>query len=263
MNQPIPYDITLTFLGTGTSTGVPVIACDCPVCMSEDFRDKRLRTSVMLTINGKNFVIDSGPDFRYQMIREQVSDLEAIIFTHEHRDHIAGLDDVRAFNYLLNKRIQVYGTKRVIDSLRGEFAYIFHNTRYFGAPQIDINNIDNNEFAIDDDIKLTPIEVWHHKQMPVFGYRIGDLTYITDAKYISPEELEKAKGSRILVLNALRKSRHISHLSLEEALEIIHYINPEQAYLTHMSHFIGKHQDVEKELPDNVHLAYDGLKLQL
>jgi phosphoribosyl 1,2-cyclic phosphate phosphodiesterase len=256
-------DIELSFLGTGTSTGVPVIACDCPVCTSPDPRDKRLRTSALLSINGRNYVFDSGPDFRYQMIREKVSDLDAIIFTHEHRDHIAGLDDVRAFNYLLNKKIKVYGTARVMDSLKREFPYIFTNTRYFGAPQIEINVIENKAFKLSEDIELTPIQVWHHQDMPVMGYRVGDLTYITDAKSIKPEELQKVKGSRILVLNALRNSRHISHFSVSEALEIIREINPEQAYLTHMSHFIGRHEEVEKELPDNVHLAYDGLKVRL
>ncbi|MFO8086540.1 MAG: MBL fold metallo-hydrolase [Bacteroidales bacterium] len=261
MEKPPPN--SLTFLGTGTSTGVPVIACDCPVCMSKDPRDKRLRTSAMLTIDGKNYVFDSGPDFRYQMIREHVRDLEAVIFTHEHRDHIAGLDDIRAFNYLLNKRIHVYAAKRVIEALSHEFQYIFQRTRYFGAPQIDVTTIRNQPFKIADNLWLTPIKVWHHKNMPVFGYRTGTLTYITDAKFINDQELEKAKGTKTLVLNALRKSRHVSHLSIDEALEIVEKIKPQVTYLTHMSHFIGKHEDVEKELPDNVHLAYDGLKITI
>ena len=256
-------EITLTFLGTGTSTGVPVIACDCPVCTSKDPHDKRLRTSGMLTINGRNYVLDSGPDFRYQMLREHVNDLDAIIFTHEHRDHIAGLDDVRAFNYLLNKRINVFGTERVIKALEREFPYIFNGTRYFGAPQIDVHLIENKDFELADGMIMQPIKVWHHKDMPVMGYRISDLTYITDAKFITPDEMEKVKGTRILILNALRNSRHISHFSVSEALDIIKEINPEKAYLTHMSHFIGKHEDVEKKLPENVHLAYDGLKVKL
>ncbi|MCF8331162.1 MAG: MBL fold metallo-hydrolase [Bacteroidales bacterium] len=258
-----PNNITLTFLGTGTSTGVPVIACDCAVCTSENPHDKRLRTSAMITVNKKNYVFDSGPDFRYQMLREKVNDLEAIIFTHEHRDHIAGLDDIRAFNYLLNKRIKVFGTERVIKALEREFPYMFNETRYFGAPQIDVHTIENKRFEIDNGLILQPIQVWHHKDMPVMGYRISDLTYITDAKSITSSELEKVKGSRILVLNALRNSRHISHFSVSEALQIIDEINPEKAYLTHMSHFIGKHKDKEQTLPKNVHLAYDGLKVQL
>lgn len=264
MSKP-NQDIELTFLGTGTSTGVPVIACDCPVCTSSDPRDKRLRTSAMLTINGKNYVLDSGPDFRYQMIREKVSDLEAIIFTHEHRDHIAGLDDIRAFNYLLNKRINIFCTQRVLDALKREFPYIFcNNTRYFGAPQINTTIITKNKpFQLDNHIELKPVEVWHFQDMPVMGFRINDLTYITDAKTIMPEEMEKLKGSRILVINALRKSRHISHLTLSEALDIIQTIQPEKAYLTHMSHFLGKHEDVQNTLPKNVFMAYDGLKVKL
>lgn len=257
------HNITLTFLGTGTSTGVPVIACDCPVCTSPDARDKRLRTSAMLTIDGKNYVFDSGPDFRYQMLREKVSDLEAIVFTHEHRDHIAGLDDVRAFNYLLNKRINIFGTQRVMNALEREFPYIFKKTGYLGGPQINIHLINTEPFQLDKDLWMTPVEAWHHKEMPVLGFRIGDLSYITDAKSIDEKELEKVKGSRVLVLNALRKSRHISHLSLEEALKIVEKLQPAEAYFTHMSHFIGKHADVEKELPENVHLAYDGLKVKL
>ncbi len=258
-------DIELTFLGTGTSTGVPVIACSCPVCTSDDPRDKRLRTSAMLTINGKNYVLDSGPDFRYQMIREKVGDLEAIVFTHEHRDHIAGLDDIRAFNYLLNKRINIFCTQRVLDALKREFPYIFNqNTRYFGTPQINTTIINKDQpFLLDKDITLHPIQVWHFEDMPVMGFRISDLTYITDAKTITPEEMKKLEGSRILVINALRKSRHISHLTLNEALDVIQAIKPEKAYLTHMSHFLGKHEEVQKTLPDNVFMAYDGLKVKI
>lgn len=262
MSNKNPH-IELTFLGTGTSTGIPLIACDCHVCTSSDPRDKRLRTSAMLTIDGKNYVFDSGPDFRSQMLRENVTDLEAIIFTHEHRDHIAGLDDVRAFNYLLNKRIDIFGNSKVMQALEREFPYIFNNTGYLGAPQINTHIIENTPFPVDENIRMQPIKAWHNREMSVLGFRVGDLTYITDAKFIEEEELEKAKGSRILVLNALRKSRHISHLSLEEAIELAEKISPEQTYFTHMSHFIGRHAEVEQELPPGIHLAYDGLKVKI
>lgn len=253
--------MTITFLGTGTSIGVPVITCDCPVCTSADQRDNRSRASVMIEIDDEVFVIDCGPDFRTQMLREKVMNLSAILFTHEHRDHIAGLDDVRAFNYVLNKRIDIYGTKHTMDGIQTEFPYIFTTQRYFGAPQININEITANPFNIDK-YRFIPIEVFHDK-MPILGYRFGDFTYITDASRIDDKELEKVKGSRVLVLNALRNSSHSSHFSVEEAVAIFDKIQPEQAYLTHMSHFIGKHADLDKKLPDHIHPAYDGLKITI
>ncbi|MFZ4523355.1 MAG: MBL fold metallo-hydrolase [Bacteroidales bacterium] len=253
--------LKVTFLGTGTSIGVPVITCDCPVCISPDERDKRMRTSVMLEINGLTFVIDCGPDFRHQMLRQKVMNLDAVIFTHEHRDHIAGLDDVRAFNYVLNKKIDIYGTSRVMESIRVEFPYIFSESRYFGAPQLTIHPIDEQPFTIMG-VEFTPIGVMHEK-LPVTGFRVGDFTYITDASYISESELEKIKGSRIIVLNALRNSKHVSHFSVSEAVEILTKLNPESAYLTHLSHFVGLHADVNKKLPGFVQLAYDGLELNL
>ncbi|MGE5424953.1 MAG: MBL fold metallo-hydrolase [Syntrophothermus sp.] len=249
----------ITFLGTGTSIGVPVITCDCPVCLSEDPRDKRLRTSVMLEIGQNTFVIDCGPDFRIQMLREKVNNLDAVIFTHEHRDHIAGLDDVRAFNYVLNKRIDIYGTQQVMDAIVTEFPYIFAETRYFGAPQLTIHPIENKPFRIND-IEFIPIHCLHEK-LPVMGYRIGDFTYITDASYISGDELEKIKGSKVVVLNALRNSKHVSHFSVGEAVEIIEKIQPEQAFLTHLSHFVGLHEEVNQKLPPFIKLAYDGLQV--
>ncbi len=253
--------IRIVFLGTGTSTGVPVVACDCDVCTSPDHRDRRLRTSVMVQVNGHNFIIDCGPDFRYQMIREKVEDISAIIFTHGHRDHIAGLDDVRAFNYVLNKTVNVFASEEVINSIKREFPYIFTEKRFFGAPQLEFHIIDNNKFMVEN-IEFTPIEVLHHK-LTVFGFRIGNFTYITDANYISDQEKEKIKGSEILVINALRKSKHISHFSLEEALEIIGEIAPRKAYITHLSHFIGLHETIQQSLPSNVFLAYDGLTVEL
>lgn len=253
--------IKLTFLGTGTSTGVPVVACDCKVCTSTDMRDRRLRTSAILEINGQNFVIDCGPDFRYQMIREKVEDITAILFTHGHRDHIAGLDDVRAFNYVLNKTVDIYATQKVIDSINKEFPYILKEKRFFGAPQLHFHIIENEPFSING-IAFTPIEVMHHK-MPVFGFRVNDFTYITDASFISDEEKQKILGSKVLVINALRKSSHISHFSLEEALKVIEEVKPDTAYITHLSHFMGLHEDVQETLPANVFFAYDGLKVSI
>ncbi|GAB1403923.1 MBL fold metallo-hydrolase [Lentimicrobium sp.] len=247
----------ITFLGTGTSIGVPVIACNCPVCTSDDPRDKRFRTSAMIEVNDQRIIIDCGPDFRFQMLKQKVDDIDALIFTHEHRDHIAGLDDVRAFNYILNKNIPIYGTQAVLKAIQTEFPYIFAENRYFGVPQLTIHEICCQPFNIGN-TQIEPIQVMHHI-LPVFGYRIGDFTYITDASAICDEEKQKIKGTKILVINALRNSKHISHFSLNEALDIIREIKPEKAYLTHISHFLGLHREVEAQLPADVHLAYDNL----
>jgi phosphoribosyl 1,2-cyclic phosphate phosphodiesterase len=251
----------LTFLGTGTSTGVPVIACNCDVCQSLDTKDKRFRTSAMLTVGDSNLVIDCGPDFRIQMLRHKVDNIDAILFTHAHRDHIAGLDDVRAFNYILNKTVDVYGTVETLAAVKEQFPYIFIPGRYFGAPQLTIHTIDQNPFTIGN-TRFIPIEVMH-QELKVFGFRINDFTYITDANYIAPEQMKKIEGSKIIVLNALRNSRHVSHFSLEEALDILDKLRPERAYLTHISHFLGIHEIVESKLPPNIHLAYDGLVIDL
>jgi len=254
--------IKVTFLGTATSIGVPVIACDCPVCTSDDKKDKRFRASVLIQIGETAIVVDCGPDFRIQMIRENVSNLDAVIFTHEHRDHIAGLDDVRAFNYVLNKRIDIYGIERVMEAVKTEFPYIFlDSARYFGAPQINVHNIENKDFYINN-IKITPVEVMHDK-LEIFGFRIGDFTYITDASFISEKEKEKIKGSKVIVLNALRNSKHNAHFSVSEAVAILEELNPEKAYLTHLSHFIGKHEDVNAKLPPFIELAYDSLVVEI
>ena len=259
MKKIAENSIKITFLGTGTSIGVPVITCDCLVCTSTDIHDKRFRTSVMVEVEDKTFVIDCGPDFRIQMLREKVQNLDAVIFTHEHRDHIAGLDDVRAFNYVLNKKIDIYGSKQVMDTIAVEFPYIFSETRYFGAPQLTIHCIDENPFFIND-IEFIPIRVMHEK-LPVFGFRIGDFTYITDASFISEEEKQKIIGSKVIVLNALRNSKHTSHFSVSEAVEIIEEFKPRAGYLTHLSHFVGLHEEVNKKLPGNIQLAYDGLEI--
>lgn len=256
-----PVDIEITLLGTGTSTGVPVLACDCDICTSEDPRDKRLRTSAMVTMAGRNYVIDSGPDFRTQLIREKVKDMDAILFTHAHRDHIAGLDDVRAFNYVLNKSIDIYASEEVEKSIRSEFPYIFRDDGYFGRPRIEIHTISNNPFVING-ISVIPILVKHHN-LDVFGYRIGDLCYITDASSIEEEEIEKLFGCRVLILNALRKSRHISHFSTDEAFALIERVNPELAVITHMSHFIGKYEDLLRIFPEKVIPGYDGMRIKI
>ena len=252
----------ITILGSGTSQGVPVIACDCAVCHSSDALDKRLRSSILISDQTENFVIDTGPDFRQQMLNHSVKSLRAVIYTHEHKDHLAGLDDVRAFNYKEQRDMEVFCTEAVEIALRREFQYIFSNDRYPGIPSIQINRIQNKAFELPNGLTLLPIEVLHYK-MPVFGYRIGDFTYITDAKTISETEKQKVKGTKILVVNALHRSEHISHFNLDEALAFIAEIKPETAYLTHISHLFGKHQEIEKELPPNVFLAYDGMTLEI
>ena len=251
----------ITFLGTGTSQGVPVIACDCAVCRSTDFRDKRLRTSVWIQVQGKSFVIDSGPDFRQQMLRANVRELDAIIFTHQHKDHTAGLDDARAFNHRQGKDIPLYGRQEVLNQIQVEFAYAFQEKRYPGVPHFELHPIENEPFEVQG-VTFIPIEVMHYK-LAVYGYRVGDFTYITDANYISEIEQEKIEGTRVLVLDTLQKEPHLSHFTLSQALELIDKLNVPMAYLTHISHRLGLHAEVEKELPPNVRLAYDGLVLDL
>ncbi|UJP64599.1 MBL fold metallo-hydrolase [Mongoliitalea daihaiensis] len=251
----------ITFLGTGTSQGVPVIGCYCPVCSSLDFRDKRLRSSILVEIQDQTFVIDTGPDFRQQMLREKVRKLDAVLFTHEHKDHTAGLDDIRSFNFLQKKDMPIYGTSKVLNQIKREFAYIFEAVKYPGVPAVEIHEITKDPFQIGD-IPIIPIQVLHYK-LPVLGFRFDDFTYITDAKYIEEEEFEKIKGSKVLVLNALQQTHHLSHLTLVEALEWVEKIKPEKAYFTHISHKLGCHQEIEKDLPENVFLAYDGLTVNL
>ncbi|MCH2199905.1 MAG: MBL fold metallo-hydrolase [Flavobacteriales bacterium] len=248
----------IRMLGTGTSQGVPVIACDCEVCTSTDPRDKRLRSSIQISEGDTNIVIDTGPDFRQQMLASGIKNLDAVVFTHEHKDHIAGLDDIRAFNFRQKKDMDVYATERVQEALKREFHYVFAPIRYPGIPQIALKTIDLTPFEING-IEFIPIEVMHHK-LPVMAFRIGDFAYVTDANSIASAEFNKLRGVKTLVINALRKETHISHFNLEEALEIISIIKPERAYLTHISHLLGKHEDISKELPEGVELAYDGLE---
>lgn len=251
----------LTFLGTGTSQGVPVIACQCEVCQSIDFHDKRLRTSVFIEVNGVNLVLDTGPDFRQQMLRERIRRVDAVIFTHEHKDHTAGFDDIRSFNFLQQMDMPVYAAANVVEQLKMEFAYIFADKKYPGIPQVAINVLDGDPFKVKG-VAITPVQVMHYK-LPVFGFRIGDLTYITDANFISETEKEKIKGSKILVLNALQKEHHVSHFTLDEAVELAQELKAEQTYFTHISHKLGSHRDVSAQLPENIYLAYDGLQVTI
>ncbi|GAC1302560.1 MAG: MBL fold metallo-hydrolase [Mucilaginibacter sp.] len=251
--------MTITFLGTGTSQGVPVIACNCEVCTSADSRDSRLRTSILVESEEKVIVIDSGPDFRYQMLRANVQRLDAIVFTHEHKDHVAGLDDIRAFNYKQQAPIDVYAEQRVQEALKREFRYIFDDYKYPGIPQLNLHTIGLAPFTIGE-IKFIPIEVMHYK-LPVLGFRINDFTYITDAKSVSDDERKKIKGSKILVINALQQQDHISHFTLEEAIAFAEEMGAEKTYFTHISHRLGTHQAISAMLPPNIGLAYDGLKL--
>lgn len=249
------------FLGTGTSQGVPVIACNCEVCQSIDFKDKRLRSSVYVEIDGKHLVIDTGPDFRQQMLRERINRLDAILFTHEHKDHTAGLDDVRAFNFAHDMDMPLYAEQRVHDQLKVEFAYAFAEKKYPGVPRLTQHPIDESPFLIGE-LMIEPIRAKHYK-LPVLGFRIKDFVYVTDANFIDDENLEKMKNAKVLVLNALRLTEHISHFNIYEALEIVQKVHPEKAYFTHISHLLGRHGEIEKGLPEHVFLAYDGLSLDV
>ncbi|MFP4663764.1 MAG: MBL fold metallo-hydrolase [Bacteroidales bacterium] len=251
----------ISFLGTGTSQGVPVIGCQCRVCSSDNPKDNRLRTSILIEQGDSTIVVDTGPDFRQQMLRENVQKLHAVLYTHEHNDHIAGMDELRSFNFISRQAVDLYAEKRVQQAMRNSFPYVFTDKKYPGVPRVNLHNIGTGEFYIQG-IKIIPIRVMHYR-LPILGFRIGDFTYITDAKYISPEEKEKIYGSKYIVLNALRKQGHISHFSLSEATALVREFAPREAYFTHISHQMGLHDEVEEELPDNQHLAYDGLELNM
>jgi phosphoribosyl 1,2-cyclic phosphate phosphodiesterase len=256
--SPCP-PLTITFLGTGTSTGVPMIGCGCEVCTSADKKDNRLRSSILVQSASTTIVVDTGPDFRYQMLREKVTKIDAVLFTHPHKDHMAGLDDIRAYNYFLKKPIDIYADSLTEEAVRSDFYYAFTDTKYPGIPELNLNTITLEPFVVGD-IPITPILVWHLK-MPVLGFRFGRFTYITDANRIDSSEKEKIKGSETLVLNALRKQAHISHFTLQEAIDLVTELQIPSAYFTHISHQLGLHNSIEAELPNHIHLAYDGLKL--
>lgn len=252
----------LTFLGTGTSQGVPVIACHCNVCRSSDERDTRLRTSALLTTdNNSNILFDIGPDFRQQMLHHSVEHLDAILITHAHRDHVGGLDDIRSFNYVQHSKMNVYLNNEAKTALLRDYRYIFENHQFPGLPEADLHEVGTEPFLAAGETVM-PIRAMH-KDLPILGYRIRNFAYITDANYIAPSEMEKLKGVEILVINALRKAKHFSHYSLPEALEVIGQIQPKQSYITHISHEMGLHSEVEKELPDGVHQAYDNLQIDI
>lgn len=251
----------VTFLGTGTSQGIPVIACKCVVCCSTDYKDKRLRSSIHIEVNKLHLNIDVGPDFRQQMLSNNIIQMDAILLTHEHKDHTAGLDDVRSFNFALEKDMPLYGKQNVLDQISREFSYIFSETKYPGVPRIERIPIQNTRFDING-VTITPIEVLHHK-LPVMGFRINDLAYITDANFISNEEKNKLQGLKVLVLNALQIKKHISHFTLNEAIELINELKPEKAYLVHISHKLGLSREINPTLPNNISLAYDGLRLSI
>ena len=251
--------LKISFLGTGTSSGVPMIGCDCAVCTSPDPRDNRLRSSIRVQSDQTVLVVDTTPDFRYQMLRARIKHLDAVLFTHPHKDHIAGLDDVRAFNYFQAMPMQLYANQMTMDGLMREFAYAFADKKYPGVPDLELNTITLDPFAIGD-IPVRPIQVWH-LNMPVFGFRFGDFTYITDANRIEEAEQEKIRGSKVMVVNALRNERHISHYTLEEAIALVRELEVPTAYFTHISHQLGRHEDVERSLPAGMHLAWDGLVL--
>jgi phosphoribosyl 1,2-cyclic phosphate phosphodiesterase len=252
----------VTFLGTGTSSGVPVITCTCEVCSSADFRDNRLRVSVYIQLENLSLIIDTGPDFRQQALRANIQEIDAILFTHEHRDHTAGLDDIRPYNYMLGPKVcHIYAQERVLSQLKSEYYYAFGEIKYPGAPRIEPHIIETEFFEINN-TKIQTLQIQHHK-LDILGFRIGDFSYITDANYISDIEIEKLKGSKYLVLNALQPEPHISHFTLAEAITVAQKIGAEKTYFTHIGHKMGLHAAVEATLPPNIFLAYDGLKLSL
>ncbi len=251
--------LKITFLGSGTSSGVPMIACTCRVCASADEMDKRLRSSILVESERTSIVVDTTPDFRTQMLRARVNKLDALLFTHPHKDHVAGMDDVRAYNFFQQKAMEVYANALTEETLKREFAYVFSDKKYPGVPEVNLNTIDENPFYIGD-IPVIPIQVWHLR-MPVLGFRFGKFTYITDANRIDPEEGEKIKGSEAMVLNALRHHKHISHYTLDEAVAMVQELAVPKGYLTHISHQLGLHHEVNESLPEGMELAWDGLEL--
>lgn len=254
--------MTITFLGTGTSQGIPVIGSDHPVCMSTDPKDKRLRVSVLVSWNGYNYVIDCGPDFRQQMLAHPIDRLDGILFTHEHADHTAGIDDIRPF-FFRQGDIPIYAHERVVQSLKKRFDYIFADgNRYPGAPGVQVNVVTKDIPVRLGDLDVVPIEAYHNR-LQVFGYRFGEFVYLTDVKRVEEEEIKKMKGAEVLVVNALREEAHHSHFNLEEALEFAELVGAKKTYFTHISHLMGFHDEVEKKLPKNVHLAYDNLQLKI
>ena len=253
--------LKITFLGTGTSSGVPMIGCCCEVCTSADKKDKRLRSSILVESETTTIVIDTTPDFRYQMLRARVKKLDAVLFTHPHKDHIAGLDDVRAFNYFQKKPMEIYANSLTEEAVKREFAYAFSDKKYPGLPNLNLNTIDDSPFIIGD-IPVIPILVWHLK-MPVLGFRFGNFTYITDANKIEADEKEKIKGSKIMVLNALRKEIHISHFTLDEAVTMVQDLGVPKGYFTHISHQLGRHEAINKALPPGIALGFDGLEITI
>ncbi|MBB12721.1 MAG: MBL fold metallo-hydrolase [Flavobacteriaceae bacterium] len=250
----------ITFLGTGTSQGIPIIGSRHPVCLSQNQKDKRLRSSVLVQWKNYNYIIDCGPDFRQQMLKNNCTHLDGIIFTHEHADHTSGLDDIRPY-FFRQGDIPIYGTQRVVENLNHRFGYILNSqNKYPGAPTVKVQIISkNNSFSIGDQI-VTPVEVMHNS-LSVMGYRIGGFSYLTDVKYIDADQMEKVKNSEVLVLNTLRIESHPTHLNLEEALGLVEELKPKKAYFTHISHLLGFHDEVSKKLPKNVHLAYDNLQI--
>jgi phosphoribosyl 1,2-cyclic phosphate phosphodiesterase len=253
--------LTITFLGTGTSSGVPMIGCDCEVCTSTDQKDNRLRSSILVESPNTTIVVDTGPDFRYQMLRQKVRKLDAVLFTHPHKDHLAGLDDIRAFNFFTKKPIDIYADSLTEEAVRRDFYYAFSDTKYPGIPELNLNTITLQPFVVGD-IPVTPILVWHLK-MPVMGFRFGKFTYITDANHIDEPEKDKIRGSEVLVLNALRKQKHISHFTIGEAIDMVQELKIPAAFFTHISHQLGLHAVIEAELPTGMHLAWDGLNIKL
>lgn len=252
----------VTFLGTGTSTGCPMIGCTCPACTSTDSRDQRLRTSAFVEVDGLNLLIDIGPDFRQQILRAGIGQIDAVLITHAHNDHIAGLDEIRAFNFLQRQAIPFYTDQSVKKSLHQRFSYAFEQPSYPGAPRVDLHEISKDAPFCIQKTPIIPIEVLHGT-LPVLGFRIHDFTYITDIKTISAEELEKVKGTKILVLSALHRKAHFSHLNVDEAIALVDIIQPEHTYLTHISHRMGRFVDAAPTLPQHISLAYDGLKLEI
>jgi phosphoribosyl 1,2-cyclic phosphate phosphodiesterase len=251
----------ITFLGTGTSQGVPVVACPCDVCRNGSRKDHRLRSSILIEANDDVFVVDAGPDFRQQLLRENVDRLDALLITHRHKDHIAGMDDVRSFNWVTGKPMDVYAAPKDNERIRVEYSYAFSESAYPGVPRFNLHSVGDHPFKVGH-TRIIPLELLHMK-MEILGFRVGDFAYLTDTNYIPGGVMASLTDCEVIVLNALRREKHVSHYNLEEAISVLEFLRPKKAYLTHLSHLIGFHDEVEKSLPEFIRLAYDGLKLEI